>query len=344
MDQTDVAIIGGGPLGIELAVAMKREGIPYLHFESHQIGHTMSWWPHGTRWFSSNERISIAGVPLQTNDQSKATREDYLRYLRTVVEEFDLNIHTYEPVVAIQKQKDNFLLTTAPSPHQKQTYSARRVILATGGTSHPRKLNVPGEDLPHVAHTMADPHQYFRRDLVIVGGRNSAVESALRCHNAGAQVTLSYRGPALDPKTIKYWLYPEISSLIKSGKLRAHFNTTVRRIDENQVELAQPSGASMRIPANFILLNIGYLADMSLAKMAGVQLVGENELPTFNPHTMETNIRGLYIAGTAIGGTQDRYRIFLENCHIHVPRILASLTNRPPPVEPRTPSSQSAES
>src|SRR5437762_13943666 len=132
MDQTDAAIIGGGPLGIELAIALKREGISYLHFESHQIGYTMSWWPHGTRWFSSNQRISIAGVPLQTNDQSKATREDYLRYLRTVVEEFDLKIQTYEPVIALENRDNDFILTTAPPPDQKQTYSALRVTLATG--------------------------------------------------------------------------------------------------------------------------------------------------------------------------------------------------------------------
>jgi thioredoxin reductase (NADPH) len=79
------------------------------------------------------------------------------------------------------------------------------------------------------------------------------------------------------------------------------------------------------------LLLIGYRADMSLAAAAGVELNGHTQIPTFNPLTMETNVPGLYIAGTAIAGTQQRYQVFLENCHIHVDRILAHLTGHRPP-------------
>src|SRR5947208_8370493 len=81
---TDVAIIGAGPIGLELAVAFKRAGIDYLQFDARQIGYTISWFPPQTRFFSSNDRIAIAGVPLQTPDQNKCTREQYLAYLRTV--------------------------------------------------------------------------------------------------------------------------------------------------------------------------------------------------------------------------------------------------------------------
>src|SRR5215210_1298465 len=179
MITTDVAIIGGGPIGIEMAVALKRHDIPYIHFESKQIGQTMSWWPPMTRWFSSNERIAIAGLPLQTIDQQKATREDYLRYLRTVVEQFDLRINTYEPVTTIEKASSGFLIST-DGQRGPQRYQAQRIILATGGTAYPRALNIPGENLPHVSHYMADPHTYFRKRVLVVGGRNSAVEAALR--------------------------------------------------------------------------------------------------------------------------------------------------------------------
>src|SRR6478672_5371198 len=93
-----VAIVGAGPLGIELAVALKRAGVSALQFDARQVGHTISWFPPQTRFFSSNDRIAIAGVPLQTPDQMKATREEYLAYLRAVVQQFDLKINTYEPV------------------------------------------------------------------------------------------------------------------------------------------------------------------------------------------------------------------------------------------------------
>ncbi|HEV8607442.1 MAG TPA: NAD(P)-binding domain-containing protein [Tepidisphaeraceae bacterium] len=344
MIKRDVAIVGAGPIGIEMAVALKRHDISYVQFDAKQVGQTMSWWPPMTRWFSSNERIAIAGVPLQTVDQGKATREDYLRYLRTVVEQFDLSVNTFEPVSGIEKLANGgFVVSTSPQ-RGGQRYQVQRIILATGGTAHPRRLSVPGEDLPHVTHYMEDPHQYFRKRVLVVGGRNSAVEAALRIQQVGADVTISYRGSEFNAKSIKYWLYPEIMGLIRSGRIRAHFNTVVSEItpsgarlascDESRPLFGNP-GSSFNVPADFILLMVGYLADMSLVRLAGVELVGENEIPVFDERTMETNVSGIYIAGTASGGTQARYRIFLENCHIHIDRILASIMGAPSPPTPQ---------
>src|SRR3954465_7732443 len=283
----DVAIIGAGPVGIEMAVALKRHDISYVQLEAKQVGSTMSWWPPMTRWFSSNERIAIAGVPLRTIDQGKATREDYLRYLRTVVGQFGLAVNPFEPVTAIDKNSSGgFILTTSPQ-RGPQRYQVQRIILATGGTAHPRKLDVPGENLPHVSHYMDDPHKYFRKRILIVGGKNSAVEAALRIHQVGADVTLSYRREQFPAKSIKYWLYPEIMGLIRAGRIRAHFNTVVTEITPAGAKLASTDQSSplfgnpkssFNVPADFILLMIGYLADMSLARMAGVELVGENEI------------------------------------------------------------------
>jgi thioredoxin reductase (NADPH) len=343
MTVTDVAIIGAGPIGIELAVAMKRRGIEYLHFDAGQVGQTMYWWPPGTRWFSSNDRISIAGVPLQTVDQSKATREEYLRYLRTIVQQFDLSINTYEPVVGIEQKREGFVLSTRPADGPR-IYHARQIVLATGGTAAPRMLGVPGENLPHVSHYMEDPHKYFRRRVLIVGGRNSAVEAALRCHQAGATVAISYRRPEFEARTIKYWLYPEIMGLIKSGAVEAHFSTIVAGIKPSEVALAScdasfsASTSDLRtVPADFVLLLVGYVADMSLARMAGVELNGPQEIPTFDPQTMQTNVPGVFIAGTTTGGTQDKYQVFLENCHIHVDRIIAAIMGEAPPPTPQLP-------
>ncbi|MDB5331491.1 MAG: FAD-dependent pyridine nucleotide-disulfide oxidoreductase [Phycisphaerales bacterium] len=330
MLQTDIAVVGAGPIGLELAVALKRHGFDYLHFDARQIGYTVSWFAPFTRFFSSNERIAIAGVPLHTPDQSKASREEYLNYLRGVVELFDLQINTYEPVTGIKREGDGFLLTTNPAAGPR-VCRARRVVLVTGGTDHPRRLNIPGEDLPHVSHYFQDPHPYFRKQLLVVGGKNSAVEAALRCHHAGAHVSLSYRGSELSAKSIKYWLLPEINGLIESGRIPAYFNTVPTRITPTEITL-NPS--TQTIPVDFVLLLIGYAQDNKLLRLAGVDLGGENEAPVFDERTMETNIPGLYVAGTAVGGTQDKYRIFIENCHVHVDRILAALTGEKPPAAP----------
>jgi thioredoxin reductase (NADPH) len=334
IESTDVAVIGAGPIGLELAVALKRAGVAYLHFDAKQIGYTISWFAPQTRFFSSNERIAIAGVPLQTWDQGKATREEYLAYLRRIVQQFDLQVRTYEPVTNIQRSGDGFLLTTKPSAGHR-SIRANRIVLCTGGTDRPRRLNVPGEDLPHVSHYFQDPHTYFRKRLLIVGGKNSAVEAALRCYHAGADVSISYRRDQLPQSSIKYWLLPEINGLLEADKIHGYFGTEPTDITPSHVNFCRSRFCQMKDgrtyepqPFDFVLLLIGYEADQSLLRQAGIQLRGECGTPVFDQHTMETNVPNIYVAGCAIGGTQDKYAIFLENCHVHVPRIVSALTGQ----------------
>ena len=331
-----IALIGAGPLGIEMAVALKQARLPYVHLEQGQIGSTMEWWAPGTRWFSSNDRISISGVPLVTPTQEKATREEYLAYLRAVVEQFDLDIRTYTCVTRISRQGNGFVINCTRAGQEgrgaPEAIQVSTVIFATGGTASPNLMTVPGEGLPHVSHYFKDPHAYFRRQLLIVGGRNSAVEAALRSHRAGATVHFCHYAADVDAKAIKYWLYPEFSSLVKAGKIVGHFNTRVTAITPTHVSLARADGGeAVELPVDFVLLLTGYLADMSLIRQSGVTLTGDQEIPAFNTQTMETNVPGIYVAGTAIAGTQRRYKIFLENCHVHVGRILAHLTGKEPP-------------
>src|ERR1700712_5013642 len=113
LEQTEVAIVGAGPIGLEMAIALKRAGIDYVHFDARQIDYTVSWFAPQTRFFSSTERIAIAGVPLQTPDQTKATREQYLAYLRAVVGQFGLRVNAYERVTDVRRGADGrFALTT----------------------------------------------------------------------------------------------------------------------------------------------------------------------------------------------------------------------------------------
>jgi len=333
MTSAEVAIVGAGPIGLELAVALKRAGIDYLHFDAKQIGYTISWFAPQTKFFSSNERIAIAGVPLQTADQSKATREEYLAYLRAIVQQFDLRVNTYEPIVRIEHDDDGFTLTSQPAGNGRAVYRASKLILATGGTDHPRRLNIAGEDLPHVDHYFRDPHTYFGKRLLIVGGKNSAVEAALRCHQAGAQVAMSYRRERLPERSIKYWLLPEINGLIQSGRIEGYFQSQPVEITPTHVTLAR-GGERFDVPADFVLALIGYEQDNTLFKLAGLELRGDCGAPVFDEQTMETSVPGIYVAGTAVGGTQDKYTVFIENCHVHVERITSALTGHAPPAAP----------
>lgn len=330
-DHFDVAIIGAGPIGIELAVTFTRLGVNYIHFDARQIGHTISWWPRNTYFFSTTERIEIAGIPSQAGDQPRITGEQYLAYLRGIVEQFDLQINTYETVIDLQQIDQGYRITTR-TLSAKNTYLAKIVVIAFGDMHKPRMLNIPGEDLPHVSHYFRDPHDYFRRKLLIVGGRNSAVESALRCWRMGAEVAISYRKPAFDEETVKSTILPDLLTQIERGNIQFYPNTIPVEITPNSIHLAPASSQShsneqiISLPVDFVLLNTGFVQDSTLFESVGVNLQGDMRVPQYNPDTMETNIPGLYLAGTAAAGTQERFTLFIENCHVHVAKITSAIT------------------
>ncbi|MDX1523485.1 MAG: NAD(P)-binding domain-containing protein [Anaerolineae bacterium] len=333
--ETELAIIGAGPIGLELAVALKRAGVPYLHFDAQQIGYTMTWWPRNTNFFSTSERVAIAGVPIQNNHQGRITGEDYLAYLRAIVEQFDLQVNTYEKVIDLQPVEAGFRLCTETLAGRHQ-YQARRVVIAKGDMDGPNRLNIPGEDLPHVSHYFDDPHTYFRRKIFIVGGRNSAAEAALRCWRAGATVAISYR-QAMFNQRVKDHIRPDLIAQIDNGNIIFYPETVPVKITPTEVVLrgiknGQLTEAEPIIhPTDFVLLSTGFRADMKLYNLAGIKLEGDRQVPVFNPETMETNVPGLYIAGTtAAGERQDGYRLFIENCHDHVRRIVRAITGQTP--------------
>jgi thioredoxin reductase (NADPH) len=327
----EVAVIGAGPIGIELAVLLKRAGVDYVHFDAGQIAHTMTWWPRNTSFFSTTERLAIAGIPIQNNHQGRITGEEYIAYLRVVVEQYDLAIHSYEPVTSLERKHDSFELATLPLTGARR-YRARRVVLAIGDMHFPNWLNIPGEDLPHVSHYFRDPHDYFRRRLLIVGGKNSAVEAALRCWRAGAHVTISYRKPTFDQDRVKHWLLPDLQAQIEAGTIAFLPETLPLSIQPGCVELIRMQGglplpdSTFEHPTDFVLLATGFHGDQSLLNMAGVELRGLNRVPVFDPATMESNVPRLYLAGTVAAGVQQRYTLFIENCHEHAARIVAAVT------------------
>jgi len=331
---TDVLIVGAGPIGIELAVALKSAAIDYRQLDASQIGSTIQWFAPQTQFFSSPERIAIAGVPLQTVDQTKATREEYLNYLRSVILQFKLEIDTFERVTRIEKSDGSFALTSNRDGRLK-LWRTGKVVLAIGDMHRPRLIGVPGETLARVSHYLGDPHGYFRRKVLIVGGKNSAVEAAIRCARVGADVTLSYRGAEFDPNRVKFWLLPEINAMVRDGRMKFLPNTSVREIRTDHVlldEIGQEAGLPIEVEADCVLLLTGYEQDTTLFEATGITLEGEQRRPHFDPQTMETNVPGIFVAGTAAAGTQfGGVKEFIETSHIHVPRILAALTGGSPP-------------
>lgn len=328
---TQVIIVGAGPTGIELAVALKQHNIPFIIFEAGQIGHTISWWPRNTRFFSTTERIAMPGLPLHVFDQQHPTGEQYLAYLREVVQQFDLHIHHFEKVVTIKKAHGKFQVVTE-TQRGNFVYQASQVVLATGGMAQPRLLNIPGEDFPFVTHYLDDPHDYFQRRLLVVGGRNSAIEYALRCWRAGAQVSLSYWKSAIGVKSVKPALMQDFETVVREGKLQFLPSTLPIKITPQAVTLVKTDeqgsplpDSEETLPFDAVLICTGYLADMGLFNQLGVKLMGEEQKPVYDENSMETNIPGVFVLGTAAGGSQKKYEHFIETSHKHIPRILKAI-------------------
>lgn len=335
----DLLIVGAGPIGLELAAALTRCGLDVGHVEAGALAQTVVDYPPRTRYFSSPDRIAIAGVPLNTFNEEKAFREEYLAYLRGVVSRYDLRIEyrtRVESIRPLAPEDDapnaspggGFEVKTIHGPSgERSVRRARRVVLAIGDMHDFRRIDVDGENLPHVSHRLGEPHEHFQQRLLIVGGRNSAAEAALRCHKAGAEVTLSYRQAAFDEGAIKYWVLPELKALIRHRQIHFLPNTEVERISADHAVLrSNVHGQETRVRADAVLLLTGYVQDKSLFRSAGVTLSGVNEAPAVNSDTMETNVPGLYVAGTAAAGTQNTFQLFIENCHAHVEKIVRHVT------------------
>jgi len=331
VERTRVVVVGAGPIGLEVAIELKRAGVEYLQVEKDTIASTILWFPQQMTFFSSTDRIAIAGVPIQTVGQRKCTKEEYLAYLRAVVKTFDLAIRTREEVVGLERRPGGGFRLTTRRPDGPRMLECEAVVLATGDMAEPRRLGIEGEDLGHVDHRFDEPHRYFGGRLLVIGGKNSAVEAALRCWHAGVDVALSYRRAAFDADAVKYWLLPELEGRLRRGEIAFHPETTPVSIAPDHVVLRRRDGTRVVVPADHVLVLIGFRAAMGLFRSAGVKLDGEREVPRHDPGTMETDVPGLYVAGTATAGSQQSYTVFIETCHIHARRIAAALTGAPPP-------------
>lgn len=318
-----VAIIGAGPLGIELATALKLSNIPHLVFDKGALGQAIYDFPPQTHFFSSNERIGISGIPIQTLDQQKCTREQYLAYLRTVVNAYNLELNLFEKVDKIEAD-GGFTLHTS-----KKTYRVPYLVVATGGTAFNRRLGIQGEDQQHVTSKMVDPHLYFSKHVIVVGGKNSAAETVLRLFQAGAKPTLVMRAETFNPKAVKYWILPELEGRIKCKEIGFYPGHQVASIGKDTVELRHiGSGKETTLAADFVIKAIGFNADMSLLEDVGAELQPPNKWPVYNEETMETTIPNLFVLGTVVAGTQNSYLVFIENTHVHVQKILNCIASR----------------
>lgn len=331
-DAVDVAIVGAGPCGLATAISCQREKLSTAIFDAQCIVSTIMQYPIYATFFSTAEKLSLGNVPFVIAGE-KPSRRDALAYYRAVTKHFGLDVRQYERVTRIDGEHDAFTLTSVPRNGAAHTTRARHVVVATGYFGSPNLLNVPGEELPHVAHRYVEGHSAFAQDVVVVGGGNSAAEAALDLWRCGARVTLTHFGPTFDKK-IKPWILPDLTNRIAEGSIAARWNARVATLTPECVELRDTNdNRVIRLPAQHVYLLTGYAPNVELLRAAGVRIDPQTGIPTHNPNTLETDVTGVFIAGVVVAG-YDANKIFIENGRFHGEKIVARIRGAPPPETP----------
>ena len=325
MNETlDLIVVGAGPTGIAIGAEARRQGLSVLLVDKGPLTAAIQGYPTFMEFFTTRDRLEIANVPFSIPDV-KPTRRQALAYYRMVVEHYDIPIALYEEVQEVRKEGDEFTVHTRRMQGPR-TLRARSVALATGYFFNPRRLGVPGEDLPWVAHNYKEPYQHFGQDVVVVGAGNTAAEAALDLWRNSVRVTLIHRGTGVKAG-VKYWVKPDMENRIEEGSIPALFNSQVRAfLPEGGVELLTPEGPRA-LPAQAAYVLIGYQPDADFERRCGVEVDPETLIPVHDPETCESNVPGLYVAGTLQAGRWTD-RIFIENSRDHGPKIVAHLKSR----------------
>ncbi|MEP2024918.1 MAG: YpdA family putative bacillithiol disulfide reductase [Reichenbachiella sp.] len=314
----DVLIVGAGPIGLACGIEAKKKNLSYVILEKGCLVNSLYNYPMNMTFFSTSEKLEIGGVPFISHN-NKPTRAEALEYYRRVTTSWDLNVNLYEGVQKVKKG-EHFEITS-----EKESYTAKNLIIATGFYDLPFLLNVPGEDLPKVKHYYDEPHPYFGQKVIVVGAANSAVDVALETYRKGAEVTMVVREPEINPR-VKYWVRPDIENRIKESSIKAYFDSSITEIRETEVDIKTPDG-SKTINNDFVLAMTGYQPNFTFLKSIGVEIgTDDMQTPSHDPDTMETNIAGVYLAGVVCGGLQTN-KWFIENSRVHAEVIIDNISN-----------------
>jgi thioredoxin reductase (NADPH) len=313
MEQFDVAIVGAGPTGLACGIEVQKRGFSPILVDKGCVVNSIYNYPTNLVFFTTPELLEIGDIPM-TSLNEKPGRTEALKYYRRVADHYKLNIHQYERVLDFSGSDGSFVVRTETSTGEQFCYGAKKIILATGYYDIPNRLNVPGEHLEKVIHYYREAHPYYDQDVLIVGAKNSACIGALELFWTGARVTLVHRGAGIS-KNVKYWIKPNIENRIKNGEVKAYFHSMVKEIRLHDVVLQTPEG-ELTLKNDFVFAMTGYRPDFEFMAEHGIHLDAATSKPITNPETLESERRGVYLAGVIVAGMHTN-EIFIENGRFH---------------------------
>ncbi|MBR7553271.1 YpdA family putative bacillithiol disulfide reductase [Allobacillus sp. GCM10007491] len=312
MKKEKVIIIGAGPCGLSAAIELKNIGIDSLIIEKGSVVDAIYNYPTHQMFFSSSERLEIGQIPF-VSERQKPVRNEALNYYRTVATRTGLRINTFEEVQHVQKNTDYFQIQSVDHKGTEKVYQAEFVVMATGYYGQPNYMGIKGEHLPHVSHYFKEAHPFFNKKVVVIGGKNSAVDATLELEKAGAEVTVLYRGSDYST-SVKPWILPLFDSLMRNEKAFIHFNSIPKEITKSHVVYVK-NDEEHSVKADYVFAMTGYQPDQPFLKKSGIEL-DQSACPIYNPNTMETNVENLYVAGVVAAGYNNN-KIFIENGRYH---------------------------
>jgi thioredoxin reductase (NADPH) len=332
-DVLDLLVVGAGPTGIAVGAEATRRGLATLVVDQGPLCASLQAYPTDLVFFTTRERLEIAGVPF-TVPEVKPNRRQALVYYREVVKRHGVPLALYETVERVEPAAGagdgaRFVVRTVKDGLVRER-RARAVALAIGYFWNPRRLGVPGEELPWVRWRYVEPYAHFGQRVMIVGGGNSAAKTALDLWRNGVEVVLVHRRAALKDG-VKYWIRPDIDNRIAEGSIEARFDSVVSAFESGGASggvrgarVDGPAGSEL-VPVDVAYVLIGYHPDVELQRRAGIEIEPDSLIPTFDPETCESNVPGLYVAGTVQAG-RFTDRIFIENSRDHGARIVDHLS------------------
>jgi thioredoxin reductase (NADPH) len=327
----DLLIVGAGPCGLAAAITAMRAGLKVEVVDAGVVVASIAQYPTYATFFSTAEKLSLGGIPFVISTE-KPTRRDALAYYRTIVRHFQIPVRQYQKVTRIDGAAGDFRVQIALPGEASREARAKAVVIATGYFGSPNLIGVPGEKLPHVTHIYREGHEAFDQDVVVAGGGNSAAEAALDLWRSGARVTLVHFGPTFDKK-IKPWVLPDFENRVKEGAITARWNSRIRSINPSTV-IVDTAGGEAAVKATRVYLMTGFAPNMDLLRAMGVPIDPVTGIPSHDPETLETSIRGVFIAGVVVAGF-DANKVFIENGRFHGERIVARLVGGKAPDEPK---------
>ncbi len=316
-EKLDLIIIGAGAAGLACGIEAKRRNLAFCIIDRGSVVNSIYRFPVNMEFFTSADLLEIGDLPL-ISPTLKPRRHEVLKYYRRVTRHYDLPLRDYEEVLKVSGSDGDFAVETKDRRAQEHSLRCSKIIVATGYFDNPNLMNVPGEELDKVSHYYTEAHPYFGKKVAVIGGKNSAVETALELYRNHVDVTLIYRGAALG-KHIKYWVLPDIQNRIRNGEIRAYLSTEVIEIRPTEIIIKTPE-AMLALENDSVLAMTGYHPDVEFLSSSGIEVERETMIPQHDPETLETNAKGIYLAGAIVSGRMTN-RVFIENGRFHGEQI-----------------------